>query len=127
MICHETPIFALMRHCLMLYSLLVSGEVHKSHFWPSAIAGPETETMSADDEEPESGQSRESGRSTCPRQVLSQLLLSFLDAGEMAFGRLPHDASSAGRLIRLILHGMPGAESACMASSGAIGLCQVSE
>ena len=66
------------------------------------------------------------GRSTCPKHLLSKLLLAFLDAGDMCFGRLPGDASSARRLIRLVLAGMPGAEPACMASAGAIGLCQVS-
>ncbi len=60
-----------------------------------------------------------------PRQLLSKLLLAFLDAGDMDFGRVPDDASSAGRLIRLILQGMPSAETFCTASAGAIGLCQV--
>ena len=53
------------------------------------------------------------------------MLLAFLDAGDLDLGRLPHDANSAGRLIRLILQGMPAHEALCMASSGAIGLCQV--
>ena len=71
------------------------------------------------------GQGGSKGRSTCPTQVLSQLLLAFLDGGDLDLGRLPDDASSAGRLIRLILHGMPAADTLCMASAGAIGLCQV--
>lgn len=71
------------------------------------------------------GQGGDRGRSTCPRQVLSQLLLAFLDGGDLDLGRLPDDASSAGRLLRLILQGMPAAETLCMASAGAIGLCQV--
>ena len=71
------------------------------------------------------GQGGEKGRSTCPRQVLSQLLLAFLDGGDLDLGRLPDDASSAARLLRLILQGMPTAETLCMASAGAIGLCQV--
>ena len=65
------------------------------------------------------------GRDKGPRQLLSKLLLAFLDAGDMDFGRVPDDASSAGRLIRLILQGMPSAETFCTASAGAIGLCQV--
>ena len=73
------------------------------------------------------GQGRDKSRLTCPRQVLSQVLLAFLDAGDLDLGRLPHDASSAGRLIRLILQGMPAAEALCMASAGTIGLCQVEQ
>ena len=73
------------------------------------------------------GQSGSKGRSTCPTQVLSQLLLAFLDGGDLDLGRLPDDANSAGRLIRLILHGMPATEALCMASAGAIGLCQVEQ
>ncbi len=73
-----------------------------------------------------SRQRADRGRSTCPKHLLSKLLLAFLDAGDMCFGQLPGDASSARRLIRLVLAGMPGAEPACMASAGAVGLCQVS-
>jgi len=65
------------------------------------------------------------GQDKGPRQLLSKLLLAFLDAGDMDFGRVPDDASSAGRLISLILQGMPSAETFCTASAGAIGLCQV--
>ena len=73
-----------------------------------------------------SKQKTDRGRSTCPKHLLSKLLLAFLDAGDMCFGQLPGDASSARRLIRLVLAGMPGAEPGYMASAGAIGLCQVS-
>ena len=74
----------------------------------------------------QSAHRKDLGRSTCPAHILSQLLLAFLDAGDIEFGRLQDKAKSAGRLIRLILRGWPGTEPACMASSGAIGLCQVS-
>ena len=82
--------------------------------------------FSAGEAEYVSKQKTDRGRSTCPKHLLSKLLLAFLDAGDMCFGQLPGDASSARRLIRLVLAGMPGAETACMASAGTIGLCQVS-
>ena len=73
-----------------------------------------------------SKQKTDRGRSICPKHLLSKLLLAFLDAGDMCFGRLPGDASSARRLVSLVLAGKPGTEPACMASAGVIGLCQVS-
>ena len=73
-----------------------------------------------------SKQKTDRGRTTCPKHLLSKLLLAFLDAGDMCFGQLPVDASTARRLIRLNLAGMPGAEPDRMASAGTIGLSQVS-
>jgi hypothetical protein len=72
------------------------------------------------------GASAASGKIRRPAQLLSQLLLTFLDSFCLLLGRLPQGADATKRLIRLVLVGFPPPAALAMSAAAVVGLSQVS-